>query len=185
MFNVVKLAALLRVAVPAVRLTTPDDPAPAKALITPPAKETVAVPRLTAPAPLVSASAFRTRSSDPPVEVTLALRLMLLSACNVSVVGVIPVCEMGALTVMLPASASTPVVVMVTLFPAFSAFWMVVLVMVEPVAVGVQIYGFATTERVPFASAVAVMVTLIGSSNQLPDLPFSAVASIRMPATSR
>ena len=46
---------------------------------------------------------------------------MLLSACKVKVAAAPAVLEMAALTVMLPASASAPVVVMVTLVPAFRA----------------------------------------------------------------
>src|SRR5487761_2099469 len=92
----------------------------------------------------------------------------------------------GAETVMFPASASAPVVLMVTEVPEFSAASMVKLVMDEPVAEGAHVPVF---ENVPPVSVnreeAETTVTLIGSSSQLPATPLGAAAFILMPVTSR
>ena len=116
------------------------------------------------------------------------MRAMLPAAFMDSVV-LVPAtsAEIAPLTVMLPASESAPVVLMVTDVPEFSAASMVKLVMVEPVALGVQTppeddppesVDSVVVVPLPFRDDAATTVTSIGSSSQLPALPFGAAAFI-------
>jgi hypothetical protein len=104
-----------------------------------------------------------------------ALTMMLPSAFKVSVAAPPLVLTIVLASVMLPAWAPVLPVVRVTLVPAFRLLSIVVLSTVALSAVGVKTLGLPLLKLPPVV--VLVIVTLRGSSSQLPACPALAEAS--------
>ena len=106
-----------------------------------------------------------------------ALMLMLLWAVRVSDTSLALLVVMALFNVMSPFCPLVPAlpVVMVTLMPALSAFWIVATVMMAESAVVEMVEGGVPVTLL--SGPVVWIVTLFGSSSHKPPLPFGALAS--------